>query len=141
MTTDLERFVRAQDDRGTYDRALAELRAGHKASHWMWFVFPQVAGLGHSPIAQEYAIADLAEARAYLHHDVLGPRLLECCRALLDLDDDLTAEGVLGGTDAMKLRSSMTLFAIADPDEPTYDEVLARFFDGEPDERTPALLV
>lgn len=141
MTTDLERFVRAQDDRGTYDRALAELRAGRKASHWMWFVFPQVAGLGHSPIAQEYAIADLAEARAYLHHDVLGPRLLECCRALLDLDDDLTAEGVLGGTDAMKLRSSMTLFALADPDEPTYDEVLARFFDGEPDERTPALLV
>jgi uncharacterized protein (DUF1810 family) len=141
VTTDLERFVRAQDDRGTYDRALAELRAGRKASHWMWFVFPQVAGLGHSPIAQEYAIADLAEARAYLHHDVLGPRLLECCRALLDLDDDLTAEGVLGGTDAMKLRSSMTLFALADPDEPTYDEVLARFFDGEPDERTPALLV
>lgn len=141
MTTDLERFVRAQDDRGTYVRALAELRAGRKTSHWMWFVFPQVAGLGHSPIAQEYAIADLAEARAYLHHDVLGPRLLECCRALLDLDDDLTAEGVLGGTDAMKLRSSMTLFALADPDEPTYDEVLARFFDGEPDERTPALLV
>jgi uncharacterized protein (DUF1810 family) len=141
VTTDLERFVRAQDDRGTYDRALAELRAGRKASHWMWFVFPQVAGLGHSPIAQEYAIADLAEARAYLHHDVLGPRLLECCRALLDLDDDLTAERVLGGTDAMKLRSSMTLFALADPDEPTYDEVLARFFDGEPDERTPALLV
>jgi uncharacterized protein (DUF1810 family) len=141
VTTDLERFVRAQDDRGTYDRALAELRAGRKASHWMWFVFPQVAGLGHSPIAQEYAIADLAEARAYLHHDVLGPRLLECCRALLDLDDDLTAEGVLGGTDAMKLRSSMTLFALADPDEPTYDEVLARFFDGDPDERTPALLV
>jgi uncharacterized protein (DUF1810 family) len=141
VTTDLERFVRAQDDRGTYDRALAELRAGRKASHWMWFVFPQVAGLGHSPIAQEYAIADLAEARAYLHHDVLGPRLLECCRALLDLEDDLTAEGVLGGTDAMKLRSSMTLFALADPDEPTYDEVLARFFDGDPDERTPALLV
>jgi uncharacterized protein (DUF1810 family) len=139
--TDLERFVRAQDERGTYDRALAELRAGRKTSHWMWFVFPQVAGLGHSPTAQAYSIADLAEARAYVHHDVLGPRLLECCRALLDLDDDLTAERVLGGTDAMKLRSSMTLFALADPDEPTYDEVLARFFDGEPDERTPALLV
>ncbi|TGN63354.1 DUF1810 domain-containing protein [Nocardioides eburneiflavus] len=141
MSNDLERFVRAQDERGTYGRALAELRAGRKTSHWMWFVFPQVAGLGHSPIAQAYAIADLAEARAYLHHDTLGPRLLECCRALLDLDDDLTAEWVLGGTDAMKLRSSMTLFALADPDEPTYDEVLARFFDGEPDERTPALLV
>lgn len=141
MGTDLERFVRAQDERGTYDRALAELRAGRKTSHWMWFVFPQVAGLGHSPTAQAFAVDDLAEARAYVHHDVLGPRLLECCRALLDLDDDLTAERVLGGTDAMKLRSSMTLFALADPDEPTYDEVLARFFDGEPDERTPALLV
>ncbi len=141
MAADLERFVRAQDDRGTYERALAELRAGRKTTHWMWFVFPQVAGLGHSPTAQAYAIADLAEARAYVHHDVLGPRLLECCRALLDLDDDLTAEHVLGGTDAMKLRSSMTLFALADPDEPTYDEVLARFFDGEPDERTPALLL
>jgi uncharacterized protein (DUF1810 family) len=139
--TDLERFVRAQDERGTYDRALAELRAGRKTGHWMWFVFPQVAGLGRSPTAQAYAIADLAEAGAYVDHDVLGPRLLECCRALLDLDDDLTAERVLGGTDAMKLRSSMTLFALADPDEPTYDEVLARFFDGEPDERTPALLV
>jgi uncharacterized protein (DUF1810 family) len=139
--TDLDRFVRAQDERGTYDRALAELRAGRKNSHWMWFVFPQVAGLGHSPTAQAYAIADLAEARAYLHHDVLGPRLLECCRALLDLGDDHTAERVLGGTDAMKLRSSMTLFALADPDEPTFEEVLARFFDGEPDERTPALLV
>ena len=141
MGTDLERFVRAQDERGTYDSALAELRAGRKRSHWMWFVFPQVVGLGHSPTAQAFAIRDLTEARAYVHHDVLGPRLLECCRALLDLDDDLTAEQVLGGTDAMKLRSSMTLFALADPDEPTYDAVLARFFDGERDERTPALLV
>ena len=141
MGTDLERFVRAQDERGTYDRALAELRAGRKTSHWMWFVFPQVAGLGHSPTAQAYAIADLAEARAYVAHDVLGSRLLECCRALLDLDDDLPADQVPGGTDAMKLRSSMTLFALADPDEQTYVEVLARFFDGEPDERTPALLV
>ena len=140
MGTDLERFVRAQDERGTYDDALAELRAGRKRSHWMWFVFPQVAGLGRSPTAQAFAIGDLTEARAYVHHDVLGPRLLECCRALLDLDDDLTAEQVRGATDAMKLRSSMTLFALADPDEPTYDAVLARFFDGEQDERTPALL-
>jgi uncharacterized protein (DUF1810 family) len=139
--TDLERFVQAQDERGTYDRALAELRAGRKTGHWMWFVFPQVAGLGHSPTAQAYAIRDLAEARAYLAHDVLGPRLLECCRALLDLTDDRTAVQVLGDVDAMKLRSSMTLFAIADPDEPTYAAVLDRFFDGEPDERTPALLV
>ena len=141
MGTDLERFVQAQDERGTYDRALAELRAGRKTGHWMWFVFPQVAGLGHSPTAQAYAVRDLAEARAYLAHDVLGPRLLECCRALLDLTDDRTAAQVLGDVDAMKLRSSMTLFAIADPDEPTYAAVLDRFFDGEPDERTPALLV
>jgi uncharacterized protein (DUF1810 family) len=139
--TDLERSVQAQDERGTYDRALAELRAGRKTGHWMWFVFPQVAGLGHSPTAQAYAVRDLAEARAYLAHDVLGPRLLECCRALLDLTDDRTAVQVLGDVDAMKLRSSMTLFAIADPDEPTYAAVLDRFFDGEPDERTPALLV
>jgi len=137
---DLTRFVTAQEDGGTYATAVSELRAGRKRSHWMWFVFPQVAGLGRSPTAQAFAIGDLTEARAYVHHDVLGPRLLECCRALLDLDDDRTAEQVLGATDAMKLRSSMTLFALADPDEPTYDAVLARFFDGEQDERTPALL-
>lgn len=136
---DLERFVRAQDDRGTYDRALAELRAGRKTSHWMWFVFPQVAGLGHSPTAQAYAIADLAEARAYLASDVLGPRLRECCRALLDLED-VTAEQVLGGVDAMKLRSSMTLFARADPDDPLFPEVLGRFHGGAEDERTLALV-
>ena len=140
MAADLDRFVRAQDERGTYTRALAELRAGRKTSHWMWFVFPQVAGLGHSPTAQAYAVADLAEARAYLAHDVLGPRLHQCCDALLGLEG-VSAEQVLGGTDAMKLRSSMTLFALADPDEPTYDAVLARFFGGEQDERTPPLLV
>src|SRR5690606_25620250 len=111
--------VRAQDDHGTLDRALAELRAGRKTSHWMWFVFPQVAGLGHSPTARAYAIADLAEARAYLRHEVLGPRLLACCRALLDLDGT-SAEQVLGPVDAMKLRSSMTLFAQADPGEEVF---------------------
>lgn len=136
---DLERFVRAQDDRGTYLRALAELRAGRKQSHWMWFVFPQVAGLGRSATAQAYAIADLAEAQAYLAHDVLGPRLRECCRALLDLDG-VSAERVLGGVDAIKLRSSMTLFALADPTEPVFAEVLDRFYDGERDERTVRLL-
>ena len=136
---DLERFVRAQDDRGTYDEALAELRAGRKTSHWMWFVFPQVAGLGHSPTAKAYEIADLAEARAYLAHDVLGPRLLECCGALLDLGG-VSAEQVLGPVDAMKLRSSMTLFAQADPDQRLFAEVLERFYGGEPDERTVRLL-
>ena len=134
---DLERFVVAQED--TYARALAELRAGRKTSHWMWWVFPQVAGLGTSGTSQAYAIADLAEARAYLRHDVLGPRLLECCRALLDLED-VSAERVLGSVDAMKLRSSMTLFAHADPDEDAFREVLARFYDGREDERTVRLL-
>ena len=139
MAADLDRFVRAQDDGGTYDRALAELRAGRKATHWTWFVFPQVAGLGHSPTAQAYAIADLAEARAYLAHGVLGPRLRECCRALLDLDD-VSAERVLGEVDAIKLRSSMTLFALADPSEAVFADVLERFYDGEEDGRTVSLL-
>jgi uncharacterized protein (DUF1810 family) len=134
---DLERFVDAQA--GTYEQALAELRAGRKTSHWMWWVFPQVAGLGTSGTSQAYAVRDLAEARAYLQHDVLGPRLLECCRALLALED-VPAERVLGSVDAMKLRSSMTLFAAADPDEPVFTEVLVRFYDGERDERTVRLL-
>ena len=134
---DLERFVDAQD--GTYARALAELRAGRKTSHWMWWVFPQVAGLGMSSTSAAYAIADLAEARAYLDHDVLGPRLLECCRALLDLED-VSAERVLGSIDAIKLRSSMTLFAHADPEEGVFREVLDRYYDGDEDERTVALL-
>ena len=134
---DLERFVVAQED--TYARALAELRAGRKTSHWMWWVFPQVAGLGTSGTSQAYAIADLAEARAYLRHDVLGPRLLECCRALLDLED-VSAERVLGSVDAMKLRSSMTLFAHADPSEPVFRDVLERLYDGHEDERTVQLL-
>ena len=139
MAADLDRFVRAQDDGGTYHRALAELRGGRKATHWMWFVFPQVAGLGHSPTAQAYAIADLAEARAYLAHGVLGPRLRECCRALLDLDD-VSAERVLGEVDAIKLRSSMTLFALADPSEAVFADVLERFYHGEEDGRTVSLL-
>jgi uncharacterized protein (DUF1810 family) len=134
---DLERFVAAQED--TYDRALRELRAGRKTSHWMWWVFPQVAGLGQSPTSRQYAVADLAEARAYLRHDVLGPRLVECCRALLDLGE-VGAVQVLGTIDAMKLRSSMTLFAHADPSERVFGEVLARFYAGEEDERTVALL-
>jgi uncharacterized protein (DUF1810 family) len=135
---DLERFVDAQA--GTYDRALAELRRGRKTSHWMWWVFPQVAGLGMSDTSRTYAVADLAEARAYLQHDVLGPRLRECCRALLALDDDLSAERVMGSIDAMKLRSSMTLFAHADPDEGVFREVLDRFYDGREDDRTVHLL-
>ena len=134
---DLDRFVDAQAT--TYEQALRELRAGRKTSHWMWWVFPQVAGLGRSSTAADYAIADLAEARAYLGHDVLGPRVVECCRALLDLED-VSAEEVLGSVDALKLRSSMTLFAHADPEQAVFREVLERFYDGREDGRTVALL-
>jgi uncharacterized protein (DUF1810 family) len=132
----LERFVAAQDRAGTYDRAAAELRAGSKQSHWMWFVFPQVAGLGSSPMAQEFAIGSLAEARAYLAHPVLGPRLAECARILNAAADGTTATEIFGYVDAMKLRSSMTLFAAAAPDEQAFADVLSRFFDGQPDEAT-----
>jgi uncharacterized protein (DUF1810 family) len=133
--SDLDRFVDAQDAGGTYAAALAELRAGRKRTHWMWFVFPQVAGLGRSAMAQRYALAGLPEAVAYLAHPVLGPRLLTCARALVDLPGD-DPVAVLGPVDAQKLRSSMTLFARAAPDEPVFDEVLARYFRGRPDEET-----
>ena len=128
----LDRFLTAQD--GIYDRALQELRAGRKTSHWMWFVFPQIAGLGRSLTAQHYAIRDLDEARDYLAHPVLGPRLAEASQALLDLATT-DAAGVLGGIDAMKLRSSMTLFAHAGGD-PVFRAVLDRFFGGEDDPET-----
>ncbi|HVT68487.1 MAG TPA: DUF1810 domain-containing protein [Trebonia sp.] len=131
----LERFVTAQDARDTYGRALRELRAGAKRSHWMWFIFPQITGLGSSPMAQEYAISGLAEARAYLAHPVLGPRLRECASALTALDGKDATE-IFGPVDAMKLRSSMTLFAAAARAEPLFTEVLERYFDGEPDEAT-----
>ena len=134
---DLDRFVDAQD--GTYEQALGELRRGRKIGHWMWWIFPQVAGLGMSSTSQAYAVRDLAEATAYVQHDVLGPRLLECCRALLDLDG-VSAERVLGTIDAVKLRSSMTLFAHADPDQPLFRDVLEKYYDGDEDERTVALL-
>ena len=135
----MERFVQAQDAGGTYDRALRELRAGRKTSHWMWFVFPQVAGLGHSSMAQAYAIASLDQARDYLAHPVLGPRLRECTAAVLS-HPDRSAEQILGGIDALKLRSSMTLFARADPDDPGFAAVLETFYGGEPDGRTEQLL-
>jgi uncharacterized protein (DUF1810 family) len=105
----------------------------------MWFVFPQVAGLGHSPTAQRYAISGAGEAKAYLEHPVLGPRLMECASALLDLRGR-TAREILGDTDAMKLRSSMTLFARAVPEEPLFRQLLERYFDGLADERTDMLL-
>lgn len=131
----LRRFVDAQDDSGTYERAVAELRAGRKTSHWMWFVFPQVAGLGQSRMSQAYAIASLEEARAYLDHPTLGPRLLECCRALLAIEGRSAAD-VLGEIDAVKLRSSMTLFSIAAADQPLFGAVLDRYFEGAADPET-----
>lgn len=131
----LERFVAAQDARDTYARALEELRAGAKRSHWMWFIFPQVTGLGLSAMAREYAISGLAEARAYLDHPVLGPRLRECASALTALDG-LDATEVFGPVDAMKLRSSMTLFAAAAPDESIFTDVLAQYFGGDRDGAT-----
>ena len=130
---DLERFVRAQDQGGTYDRAVVELRAGRKTGHWMWFVFPQIAGLGRSATAQAYAIADLAEAQAYLAHPLLGPRLRECARLMVVAG--CSADDILGPLDAMKLRSSMTLFSAADPGGRVFVEVLEHFFDG-PDPET-----
>ncbi len=132
---DLERFVAAQDAGGTYGRAVAELRAGRKASHWMWFVFPQIAGLGYSPASRTYAISSLDEARAYLAHPVLGPRLAECA-AILTGGPGRTAEQVFGEVDAMKLCSSMTLFMRAAPGEPVFRQVLERYFGGVPDPAT-----
>ena len=133
--SDLARFVDAQDAGGTYESALRELRAGHKRSHWMWFVLPQVEGLGQTPTSQFFGVRGLAEARAYVAHPVLGPRLVAAARVLADLPGD-DAVAVLGSTDAMKLRSSMTLFAAADPDEPVYVEVLDKYFGGRQDDAT-----
>ena len=132
---DLQRFVAAQDAGGTYDRARAELLRGRKASHWMWFVFPQIAGLGYSPMSRTYAITGLAEARAYLAHPVLGARLAECAAILAGLRDP-TAEQIFGEVDALKLCSSMTLFAHAAPGEPVFRQVLDQYFGGVPDAAT-----
>jgi uncharacterized protein (DUF1810 family) len=136
----LERFVAAQEDAAIYARALEELRAGRKQGHWIWFVFPQIAGLGQSPMSQAYAIRSLAEARAYLEHPLLGPRLRECCEALLAVDPALSAERILGGIDAIKVRSSMTLFLRAEPALQLFQAVLTRFYASEPDSETDRLL-
>jgi uncharacterized protein (DUF1810 family) len=135
----LQRFVDAQDSNGTYDAALAELRVGRKRTHWMWFVFPQVAGLGRSAVAQHYAVSSLAEARAYAGHPVLGARLVECAQALVDLGGS-DAAAVLGPVDAQKLRSSMTLFAAAAPDVQVFRDVLDQYYAGVPDHATTRLL-
>lgn len=138
MSFDLERFVSAQE--GVYPGVLDELRAGRKESHWIWFIFPQIAWLGRSWVSQQYSIVSLNEAHAYLAHPVLGPRLRECAAIVL-ATNDRTAATIFGPTDAMKLRSSMTLFHRAAPDEPVFREVLERYYDGIPDGATDARLV
>jgi len=135
---DLERFVRAQDA-GTHDAALAELRRGRKTSHWMWFVFPQLAGLGHSAMSRRYAITSIDEAVAHLRHPVLGPRLRTAAATLTALDAS-RADDVLGRVDAQKLHSASTLFHRAAPADPVFAAVLDRFFDGVPDASTDRLL-
>jgi uncharacterized protein (DUF1810 family) len=137
MTHDLQRFLEAQA--GVYDGVLAELRSGRKTGHWIWFVFPQLAGLGRSSTSQHYAIASLDEARAYLDHPVLGARLRESAAVVLAADAP-SAAAIFGELDAMKVRSSMTLFHRARPDEPVFAAVLARYYDGIPDAATDALL-
>jgi len=132
----LQRFVDAQEDAAIYARALAELRAGRKQSHWIWFVFPQIAGLGASPMSQAYAIRSLEEARAYLDHPLLGPRLRESAEALLAAAPGASAEAILGGIDAIKVRSSMTLFTRAASEEQLFESVLARFYGDERDPET-----
>jgi uncharacterized protein (DUF1810 family) len=135
---DLRRFIEAQA--GVYDRALAELKSGRKRTHWMWYIFPQVEGLGHSPTAKRYAIKSVEEARRYLEHPVLGPRLRACAEALLAVEDRSASE-IFGYPDTLKLRSSMTLFAQVADDSPTvFDRVLEKYFQGEPDTRTLAIL-
>jgi uncharacterized protein (DUF1810 family) len=135
---DLERFVEAQAG-GTYERAHAELMDGRKTSHWMWFIFPQIAGLGRSEMSVRYAITGLDEARAYWAHPVLGIRYDECGEALLSLGD-VSMIDVLGQVDAQKLHSSLTLFAEAAPQSATIDQLLAWHFDGEPDAATLGLI-
>ena len=130
---DLGRFVAAQAN--IYPRALAELEAGQKRSHWMWFIFPQIAGLGSSPMAQRYAIGSLDEAVAYLGHPTLGARL-RACTAAVNRVSGRSAHAIFGSPDDMKFRSSMTLFGIAAPGEPCFAEALATYFGGEPDRAT-----
>ena len=136
MAGSLDRFVRAQAS--TWDAALAEITAGAKHGHWIWFIFPQLAGLGLSSTARHYAVEDLTEARAYLAHPVLGPRLIEATRAMLS-HRDRRPEAILGTIDAMKLRSSLTLFEAAGGD-PLFGEAIDAFYEGERDGMTLALL-
>ena len=133
----LDRFTEAQ--KGSYVTALDELRAGWKQSHWMWFIFPQLDGLGARSTARYYAIQSFDEAAAYLAHPVLGPRLIECCEALL-LHPDRTARDILGSPDDLKLRSCATLFTQVPPSHPVFGQILSTFYSSPPDTRTLELL-
>lgn len=136
---ELQRFVDAQDDGDTYEDAIAELRSGRKRTHWMWFVFPQLAGLGQSPMSRRYAVSSLDEARAYLEHPVLARRLLEAAGVVADTKGR-TAIAIFGSTDAQKLHSSMTMFLRARPSEPVFGKVLGQLYGGRPDHYTDELL-
>ena len=136
-TFDLARFIDAQ--KSVYETALSELRRGRKTSHWMWFIFPQVAGLGYSAMSQRYAIADLEEAEAYLAHPVLGTRLRECAAVTLAVEGR-SASAIFGSPDDMKLQSSMTLFARANGDGSVFEKVLEKYYGDEADEQTLDLL-
>jgi uncharacterized protein (DUF1810 family) len=129
----LQRFVDAQEP--VYATVLGELRAGRKRSHWIWFIFPQIAGLGHSPTAQHYAIQSLNEARAYIEHSILGPRLRECT-GIVNSIEGASIETILGYPDDLKFRSSMTLFTHATEDNDVFHAALKKYFDGNPDEQT-----
>jgi uncharacterized protein (DUF1810 family) len=129
----LQRFVDAQAP--VYENVLAEIKAGCKQTHWMWFVFPQLAGLGHSAMARRYGLRGLSEAQAYWAHPILGPRLAQCVEALLS-HPELSARDILGGVDALKLRSCLTLFAEADGRAEVFSRALDRFYDGQRDEVT-----
>jgi len=134
---DLQIFVQAQED--IYDQALAELKNGKKVSHWMWFVFPQIAGLGNSEMARRYAIPNLADAKEYLSHDLLGSRLRECTQAVLAVESRSAYE-ILGSPDDMKLKSCMTLFELADGPDSIFSDILDKYFEGQRDERSLTIL-
>lgn len=130
---DLNRFVEAQE--GNYSAAIGELRAGQKRSHWMWYVFPQMAGLGHSSMSVRYAIRSEDEARAYLAHPVLGPRIIECAEAVLGIEDRSATE-IMGSPDDLKLRSCATLFAHISPEGSVFHKILDKYYSSEPDRNT-----
>lgn len=134
---DLSRFIRAHE--ADYPRALKELKNGHKDSHWMWYIFPQIKGLGMSSTAVHYSIEDIGEARAYMENEILGEHMRTLCKTLIGLENDNASE-IFGWPDDMKLKSSMTLFEVAVPEENVFAQVLDKFFDGERDSKTIDIL-